>query len=259
MLTTTQNDDPRERLVFALDLGEDFTGVMAWVRRLKGHVGMFKVGKELFTRFGPPIVAAIQEEGVGVFLDLKFHDIPTTVARAAEGAVDLGVRMFNLHASGGEEMVKAAVDAASRRAEQLKQAVPLVLAVTVLTSLSDDDLTKIGCKLTVAELVVKLATLAKEAGAHGVVCSPQEIELLRHKFGDELVIVTPGVRGLSDVRGDDQKRTLSAREAIAAGADYLVIGRPIKMAPNPVSMAEALVVEIGQGLEDRKRCKPSTA
>ncbi|MCX7981538.1 MAG: orotidine-5'-phosphate decarboxylase [Syntrophales bacterium] len=254
-----QNDNPCGRLIFALDLSEDFAGIMAWVRRLKDRVGMFKVGKELFTRFGPPIVEAIKNEGAEVFLDLKFHDIPSTVAHAAEGAVRLGVRMFNVHALGGEEMMRAAVHTASQRANESGQSAPIVLAVTVLTSLSEGDLAEIGFSLRVPDLVSRLAILAKKAGIHGVVCSPQEIGLLRPQVGDDFFIVTPGVRGGNSVPGDDQKRTLSAREAIAAGADYLVVGRPIRWAPNPEAAADALAAEIGKGLEDRKQCQPSTA
>jgi len=254
-----QSDDPRLRLIFALDVSEDFAGVMAWVRRLKGQVGVFKIGKELFTRFGPPIVEAVRKEGAEVFLDLKFHDIPSTVARACEGAVGLGVHMFNIHALGGEEMIKEAVVATSRQAEALHVKAPLVLAVTVLTSLTDKDLTQVGFNLSVPELVTKLVTIAKKAGVHGVVCSPREIEVVRKVTGENFVLVTPGVRGQGEIRGDDQKRTLSAREAIAAGADYIVVGRPIRMAADPVAMAEALVEEIARGWEERKPCQPSTA
>lgn len=260
MTKTIRSDDPRERLIFALDIGGDFDDVVYWVGRLSGHVGVFKVGKELFTRYGPRVVELVKSTGTDVFLDLKYHDIPNTVARAAEAAAELGVKMFNVHALGGQDMMKLAMKALQRVMETIESPRPWVLAVTILTSLSDEDLEQMGFGWPIEELVPRLARLAQDAGVDGIVCSPREIEAVRHVCGDEMVIVTPGVRGWEEIAGDDQKRTLSAREAIAAGADYVVVGRPIRVAADPVQEAQALVEEITAGLEDRKRrCRRSTA
>jgi len=214
-------------------------------------VGLFKIGKEAFTRWGPRLVEMVREKGSEVFLDLKYHDIPNTVARAAEAATDLGVFMFNVHALGGCDMMRGAADAVKKRAAVTGSHRPHVLAVTILTSLTNDDLDQLGMRKSVAELVPHLASLAKQAGLDGVVCSPREITAVRKVCGEDMIIVTPGVRGGQEIQGDDQKRTLSCREAIAAGADYVVIGRPIRMAHNPVQAAEMLVAEIRDGLAMR--------
>jgi orotidine-5'-phosphate decarboxylase len=235
--------DLKERLIFALDLTDDFTETLSWVKRLTGHVGMFKVGKEAFTRYGPEIVAGIRGAGGKVFLDLKFHDIPQTVARASEVAVELGVVMFNVHAMGGRKMIREAVLAAGRRTEELHIPKPVILAVTVLTSLNDNDLEVIGFRSSLKEIVVNLARLAQDEGASGVVASPQDIMAVKKACGQDFIVVTPGIRG-KDVAGDDQKRTLTAGEAIRLGADYLVVGRPIRMAADPVAEADAIVKEM---------------
>jgi len=250
--------DANRRIIFALDISDDLNAVASWVRRLKGYVGLFKIGKELFTKYGPPVVKLVQNEGCGVFLDLKYHDIPTTVARASEGAVGLGVAMFNLHALGGKEMMAQAIKAASLKAEKEKKKRPTILAVTVLTSLNDRDLAELGFTLPAAQLVKKLAQLAKESGIDGIICSPQEIAMVREVCGPDLLVVTPGVRRTNEVGKDDQKRTLTAREAIAAGADYLVIGRPIREAEDPVLEAESLIEEIKAGLREKELCRPFT-
>lgn len=250
-MTNIQNNPARERLIFALDVGDDYGEALLWVRRLKDHVGLFKVGKEAFTHYGPRIVEAIQGEGGKVFLDLKFHDIPNTVARAAEGAVRLGVGMFNIHASGGMKMMQDAVSAAKQSALALHKPEPLILAVTVLTSLNDDDLSLMGFRYGTAETVVKWAELACKAGVGGVVCSPQDILAVRRACGKAFAIVTPGVRGAASIAGDDQKRTLSPEEAIKLGADYIVVGRPIRTAPDPEREADAIVNAIAAGLASR--------
>jgi orotidine-5'-phosphate decarboxylase len=251
MTNTRINGDGRDRLIFALDVGGRYEEALSLVRRLKDHVGMFKVGKEAFTLYGPRIVEAIHAEGGRVFLDLKFHDIPNTVAGASESAVQLGVRMFNVHASGGVKMMKEAVSAVKKRSGELNRPLPLVLAVTILTSLNDHDLAMLGFRQGTADMVVLLADLASKAGVDGVVCSPQDIPAVRRSCGGDFIIVTPGVRGVAPVAGDDQKRTLSPQEAVKLGADYVVVGRPIRMAPDPVLEADAIAAAIAEGLAMR--------
>lgn len=253
MVTKTmpnRNSNPREKLIFALDVGEDLGEALSWVDRLSGHVGLFKIGKEAFTHFGPEIVRQVQERGGEVFLDLKFHDIPNTVARAAEAAANLRVSMFNIHASGGKKMMEEAVSATRVFSEKNGFSVPVILAVTILTSLNDQDLKEIGFRGTTREAVLGLARMAQDAGVPGVVASPQDIEDLRAVCGQDFLIVTPGIRG-SGAAADDQKRTLSPLEAVSLGADYLVIGRPIRLASNPAAEADAIVGEILQGLACR--------
>jgi orotidine-5'-phosphate decarboxylase len=214
---------------------------------------MFKVGKELYTAVGPKIVESIKNRGGRVFLDLKFHDIPNTVARAAEAAVRMNVDMFNIHAAGGSRMIRETVEAAALCAEKNGIPRPVVLAVTVLTSLNNDDLREIGYNLSTGDLVVRLAKIAKEAGASGVVASPQDIANLRKECSDDFVIVTPGIRSASEPVKDDQKRTLSAKEAIEAGADYIVVGRPIRQAKDPLSACLQIEQEISEGLAAKQK------
>ncbi len=247
------NPDARKRLVFALDVGGDLQEALKWVDLLKDHVGIFKVGKESFTRFGPEIVNRIKERGGEVFLDLKFHDIPNTVARASEAAVDLGVSMFNLHALGGRKMMEEAVGAVRKLTSEKRLPMPVMLAVTVLTSLKDEDIKALGFPCTAEELALKLARTAREAGMSGVVASPKEAAAIRQACGNDFVILTPGVRGAGKVSGDDQARTLSPYEAVLQGADFLVVGRPIKTAPDPIAAADQICEEIEKALADRSR------
>jgi orotidine-5'-phosphate decarboxylase len=236
-------DDPKERLIFALDQTRSIADVISWVELLKGHVGMFKVGKEAFTRYGPEVVTKIQTHGEKVFLDLKFHDIPQTVGRATGAAVELGVAMLNVHALGGKGMLREAVQSAGNKAQELGVPKPIVLAVTVLTSLNNSDLSSLGFHMPVEDLVVNLARLSQEEGVSGVVASPQDIVAIRKACGLDFMIVTPGIRG-GGAAGDDQKRTLPAGEAVKCGADYVVVGRPIYLASNPAREADAIVREI---------------
>jgi len=238
----------RDKLIFALDLGEDLDEAVRWTDLLKDHVGMFKVGKEAFTRFGPRIVSSIRERGGKVFLDLKFHDIPNTVAMASQAAVKLGISMLNIHALGGREMMARAVDSVNQTAIALGIAPPVLLAVTVLTSLNDSDIKAIGFGCTTGELVLKLAVSAKDAGVSGVVASAQDVSSIRKACGEDFVIVTPGIRPSTTVAGDDQKRTLTPRDAVAMGADYLVVGRPIRLADDPVAAANSITEDIASGL-----------
>jgi orotidine-5'-phosphate decarboxylase len=236
-----------DKLIFALD-ASGFNEAQTWIDLLSGHVGMFKVGKELFTTAGPKIVESIKARGGRVFLDLKFHDIPNTVARAAEAAVKMNVDMFNVHASGGSRMMRETVEAVVVCAEKQGIPKPVVLAVTVLTSLNHDDLKEIGFEQTTNDLVVRLAKVAQKAGMSGVVASPQDIAALRRDLSGDFVIVTPGIRSASEPVKDDQKRTLSAKEAIEAGADYIVVGRPIRQAKDPLAACRQIVQEIACGL-----------
>lgn len=242
------NRNSRDKLIFALDLGKDMDEATRWVDILKDHVGMFKVGKEAFTRFGPPVVSRIMEGGGNVFLDLKFHDIPNTVAMAAEAAVKLGISMFNIHALGGREMMERAVDSVNNTARVMGIVPPVLLAVTVLTSLDDSDLEEMGFKCSTRELALKLAVSARNAGVSGVVASAQDVIPIRKACGRDFIIVTPGIRLVNKVKGDDQKRVLSPRDAITMGADYIVVGRPIKLADDPVVAADRISEEISMGL-----------
>jgi orotidine-5'-phosphate decarboxylase len=239
-----------DKLIFALD-AKNYEEALSWVELLSGHVGMFKVGKELFTAVGPEIIKIIKERNQRVFLDLKFHDIPNTVARATEAAVGLNVDMFNVHASGGSQMIKEAVAAAWNCSDKLGKARPVLLAVTVLTSLNNEDLKEIGFQKSTGEMVLHLAKLAQTAGASGVVASAQDIALLRKNLGDKFVIVTPGIRSAAETKKDDQKRTLSAYEAVKTGADYIVVGRPIREAKDPVEACRQIIQEITAGLAAR--------
>ncbi|HXQ22540.1 MAG TPA: orotidine-5'-phosphate decarboxylase [Candidatus Acidoferrales bacterium] len=241
----------RARLIFALDVSS-VKEAMDLVDRLSRDVGLFKVGKQLFLHAGPQIVQQIREHGGEVFLDLKFHDIPRTVAKAAVEATRMGVRMFDVHASGSLEMMQRTIAEVSKvcRGEGLRR--PKMLAVTVLTSLNRDDLKRVGVMSGVENQVVRLACLAKEAGMDGVVASPQEIAPIRKECGRGFLIVTPGVR----LRGDtweDQKRVMTPEAAIRAGADYLVIGQPIREAADPVVAAREIVAAMERGLSSPER------
>ena len=239
----------RSRLIVGLDVSTQAEAERL-VEALVREVGLFKVGKQLFMRTGPGIVEAIRKRGGEVFLDLKFHDIPRTVARASMEATRLGVRMFNVHASGSLEMMHLTAREVRRicRLEELRR--PIMLAVTVLTSLSQDDLVRVGVRSRVKPQVVRLARLAKEAGMDGVVASPQEVGEIREECGRRFVIVTPGVRPAGELWGD-QKRVLTPAEAIRAGSDYVVVGRPVLDAPDPVGAARKIVAEIAGSLGPR--------
>jgi orotidine-5'-phosphate decarboxylase len=235
----------RERLIVALDL-DDLEEVKQRVRLLVPEIGMFKVGKQLFTYAGPQAVRLIQELGGEIFLDLKFHDIPNTVAKAAIEATRLGVKMFNVHASGSLEMMRTTVREVRRICRQEKRRQPIMLAVTVLTSLNQDDLKRLGVGGRVTDQVVRLALLTKEAGMDGVVASPHEVAAIRIACGRRFVIVTPGIRSVQAER-NDQQRVMTPAGAIAAGVDYIVVGRPILEAPDPVAAARGIVAEMQRG------------
>jgi len=226
-------------LIVALDL-PSAEHALQLVRQIGDLVGAFKIGKELFVHAGPDLVRRIRETGASVFLDLKFHDIPNTVARAVAAAVRLDVQMLTVHASGGRAMLEAAERAARETADTFKTRPPLVLGVTILTSLNSDALAEIGMTANVARQVERLASLAVHAGLRGLVCSPLEVAALRQMIPPEIQLVTPGIRDAA-APPDDQQRTLNAREAIAAGASWLVVGRPIHSAPDPRKATEAIL------------------
>jgi orotidine-5'-phosphate decarboxylase len=213
---------------------------------LRGAVGGFKIGKQLFTAEGPSIVRALADRGDRVFLDLKFHDIPNTVAGAVASAVSTGAWMINVHASGGRAMMRAAAEAARTSAEQSARDKPLVIAVTVLTSLDEAALRETGVEHPVRDQVVRLARLAQDAGLDGVVASPLEITDIRAACGTAFAIVTPGIRAAAQAGSDDQARTLSPREAIDRGATFIVVGRPITAAADPRAAAEQIAGDTQQ-------------
>src|SRR3954447_13435055 len=230
-----------EQLLVALDV-DSVGDARALADQLRGVVGGFKIGKQLFTSCGPSIVQELASRGDRVFLDLKFHDIPNTVAGAITAATRLGVWMVNVHASGGSAMMRAARAAADEEAARRGRPAPLVIAVTMLTSLDQNALAEIGVPATVASQVERLAALTEAAGLDGVVASPQEIAIIRGRCGPGFNIVTPGIRGTGDAKGD-QSRTLSAAAAMAAGASHLVVGRPITTAADPRDAAERIAAE----------------
>ena len=233
---------PKDRIIFALDV-EHFSEAQQWVNLLKDHVGMFKVGKQLFTHAGPKVIDMIRKRSQNIFLDLKFHDIPTTVAKAGAEATKLNVSIFDLHALGGFEMMRKTVEASRATAKELGIPKPLILAITILTSMDEDTLNEVGIRGPILEEVGQLALLAMKAGMDGVVASPKEIGIIRQQCGEKFLIVTPGIRLPSDKK-DDQKRTMSPKEAISAGASYLVIGRPIKEAKDPLEAVQRIVEDI---------------
>lgn len=225
------------RLIVALDFA-DPAPALALAAQLDPRLCRLKVGKELFTRAGPELVRALGQRGFEVFLDLKYHDIPHTVAAACRAAAELGVWMVNVHALGGRRMLEAA-----RAALSGLERPPLLIAVTVLTSLEQADLQEIGLVDTVEQQVLRLAGLAQDCGLDGVVCSAREAPLLRQALGQDFRLVTPGIRPAGAV-GDDQRRVLTPQQALQAGADYLVIGRPITQATDPAAVLRALQAEL---------------
>ena len=229
--------DNKDRLIVALDVS-GATQARQIVQAIGDAATTYKIGKQLFTAEGPQVVRDLVASGRKVFLDLKYHDIPNTVAAAVRSAAELGVSMLTVHASGGSKMLKAAAEAASQ-----SPAKPMVLAVTVLTSLSDADLQELGVAGNVLSQVLRLGALARAAGCGGLVASAQEARELRTALGEDFAIVTPGVRPAGASAGD-QARVVTPKDAIAAGATYLVVGRPILEAPDPAKAAQQIADEI---------------
>ncbi len=229
--------ESKPRIIVALDY-PDATQALELVEQLEPALCRLKVGKEMFTRLGPAFIEQLSGRGFEIFLDLKFHDIPNTVAAACDAAADLGVWMMNLHASGGRRMMEAARERLAQRSVH-----PLLVAVTILTSLSTEDIAEVGYRGDPAENVMRLAELASQSGMDGVVCSPLEAAELRARIGQDFLLVTPGVRP-KDAAGDDQRRVMTPADAINAGATHLVIGRPITGATEPIEALRRINREI---------------
>ncbi len=234
MKSSSSPISPRDRLIVALDFPTP-AKALALVSVLSGSVSIYKIGLQLYTAAGPEIVRAVAATGARIFLDLKLHDIPSTVAKAVAAAGDLGVQMLTVHLSGGRAMLEAAVEAAPPGLS--------LLGVTVLTSATPETLRETGVNSGIEEQVSRLADLGKASGLSGLITSPQEVRILRERLGPEIKLITPGVRP-SWAAADDQKRFTTPAEALKSGADYLVVGRPITADPNPRAAAERLLDEI---------------
>ena len=233
----------KDKLILALDVdGRD--GALRIVNQLKGCINIFKVGLQLFTREGPEIIRLVQETGANVFLDAKYHDIPNTVANAGRMATRLGVYMFNVHALGGYEMMAMTVEATRKMAEELGVRRPIILGVTILTSIDQKMLeSEMGIGRNMEDEIVHLASLAKKAGLDGVIASPKEIGIIRKTCGQDFIILTPGIRP-GWAGKDDQRRTMTPGEAVQSGANFLVVGRPILQAADPLKAANKILEEM---------------
>ena len=248
------NIKAKEKLIVALDVDKAARALYLFAA-LRDFAGMFKIGSQLFTAAGPDVVRQIISKGGRIFLDLKFHDIPNTVAAAGVAATRLGVSIFNVHAAGGAEMLKRTTAAVNEVAAKESLAKPKVIAVTLLTSIDQDTLARIGIRDEPRSVVRSWAQLAADCGLDGVVASPKEIEIIRAAVDKpDFVIVTPGIRPAGEA-ADDQRRVLTVAEAIRAGADYLVVGRPILNASDPAAVATRIVREIETALQQKRdRC-----
>jgi orotidine-5'-phosphate decarboxylase len=241
------NTDLSERVIVALDL-PSFGAAVELMEKLGDMAGSFKVGSQLFASVGPDMIREIKGRDKKLFLDLKFHDIPNTVARASEVATELGVDIFNVHISGGLEMMRDAAHATRAKASELGIERPTILGVTVLTSIDEAGFRRVfNCTISLREQIAQMAKLAQQAGLDGVVASPQEIGLIRNACGEEFVVLTPGVRP-EWASSDDQKRTMTPVEAFRAGATYVVIGRPIYRSPDPASALKRILQELEENL-----------
>ena len=243
---------PEERLIVALDVGGQEEAGRLVQKLAPVGVTRFKIGLQLYTQAGPAAVELVHRHGGQVFLDLKFHDIPSTVAKAVQAATRLGVWMMNVHIQGGSEMMRRALASAKEEAARSRRGAPLLIGVTVLTSMSEKDWMDFGMHKTLKDQVLYLAKLARTAGLNGIVASAQEAKVLRLAFGSDFLIVTPGIRpaGGEDILSmakakakDDQQRTATPYEAVKAGADYLVVGRPVLEAPDPAEAARLIIEE----------------
>lgn len=242
----------KEHLIVSLDLS-DFEKIKKVVEQLAGLVNFYKIGAIPFTFYGPEIIKYLKNKNKKVMLDLKYHDIPNTVARACEGAVRMGVDFITLHTSGGFSMLEEAVKAVLSVANTEKIEKPKLLGITVLTSIDEAYFKDLfgDIKRTIAGQVIFLAQLARSAGLDGVVASPKEISVIRKECGKEFLIITPGIRPATEiVKKDDQARTLSPKEAIQAGVDYIVVGRPIVKAPDPIASTKNILKEIEDGCRE---------
>jgi orotidine-5'-phosphate decarboxylase len=238
--------DLREKLILSVDL-DDAAAAYSLIDKLAAYVKYYKIGLQLITKDGPRMVMTLKRKGLKIFYDAKFYDIPQTVYNAAYEATRLGVNMMNVHASGGPDMIARAKEGITAASDKLQVEKPKLLAVTVLTSMESKDLKKIlDVKMSAKDMVLRLATMAKKSGADGVVCSPQEIKLIKKELGDDFIVVTPGIR-MDNAKKDDQKRIMNPKEAIAAGADYIVVGRPILQAEDKLAAVEKILKMIKEG------------
>ena len=237
------NLKPEDRIILALDFPE-FNEAKTWVERFKGKVKTFKVGPILFLNSGPKGLKEFIENGAEVFLDLKFHDIPSTVEKSSRQVVGYGIKMFTIHALGGLEMMKKSVEAFQEESEKLSKPKPLVFAVTVLTSQSEESIKQIGISGSSQDAVLRLASLADRAGVNGLVASGKEAGILRKEFGDRFILVVPGIRTGASI--DDHSRAVTPSEAVSQGADYLVIGRVVTEARDPEAVLDEIVLSVSQ-------------
>ena len=235
------NLKPHDRIILALDF-PNFAEASAWVEKLKGKIKTFKVGPILFLDSGPQGIRDLTGLGADIFLDLKFHDIPSTVEKAGRQVVEYGIKMLTIHALGGFEMMRGVVEAVNEESQKLSKAKPLILGVTILTSQSEEGLRQIGMNSSSQDAVLRLAELANNSGVDGLVASGREVEILRKEFEDRFIIVVPGVR--LDTTTHDQKRVTTPAEAVSLGADYLVIGRAITEAKNPEAVLDEIILSI---------------
>ncbi|MEW5705187.1 MAG: orotidine-5'-phosphate decarboxylase [Actinomycetota bacterium] len=242
--------DPKERLIVALDV-DSKEAALSICQKIGNQAAFYKVGLQLFLAEGPEVVQALKNQGVKVFLDLKLHDIPNQVAGACRKIVKMGVDMTTVHTMGGFDMMQAAAEAIKQSSQELGVLPPILLGVTILTSLNQKRAGEIGITGLISEQVVNLAALAKESGLDGVVASPHETGSIRQKIGDDFIIVTPGIRS-SDDATQDQKRVMSACDAIKEGASYLVVGRPIIGADNPANAVAKITSEISRALQSTR-------
>lgn len=234
--------NPKDRLIVALDVDSEEKAISI-VEKLKNDVRLFKVGLEIFSSCGPSVLKRIREAGCEVFLDLKFHDIPNTVAKAAVSAARLDPFILNVHALGGYEMMQRTAGAVTEEAARLRIRKPKIIAVTILTSMDQKALKRTGINANIKTVVLTLAKLARDAGLDGVVASPNETSLIRRNLGDDFLIVTPGIRPASSV-SHDQRRVATPKQAVKNGADFIVVGRPITEASDPAGAAKEILREI---------------
>ena len=238
--------DAKEKLIIALDV-DSAGAALSLVKELNGHVGAFKIGLQLFTSEGPAVVKSLVDAGAKIFLDLKFHDIPNTVAKASVEAARLGVWMFNVHASGGSEMMRTALHETAEACEREGIVRPRMIGVTVLTSSGETTLRETGVTAETESQVLRLAALTAECGLDGVVASPREVSAIRSDIErEDFLIVTPGIRP-AFATNDDQKRVMTPAEAIREGANYIVIGRPVTAASDRIEAVEKIIREISDG------------
>lgn len=240
----------KNKLILALDVDDGETA-LGLVGRLEEYVDIFKVGIQLLTREGPKVIKGIRERGKKVFYDAKYHDIPTTVAQAGRMAVGLGVYIYNVHTLGGYEMMARTVQATRKEARKLGVKKPLILGVTILTHLKQGMLKEVGMEKELKDEVIRLAKLARRAGLEGVVSSPQEVGLIKESCGNDFLVLTPGIRPLG-AGENEQRRRMTSGEAIKAGADFIVVGRPILQARDPAEAAQRIIKEMEEAIVERK-------